>query len=115
MLRRESFWCSPRSAKTAAWWDRRVSGRQEQPWAKEPVTRAVSGFGGRWGGKPVLVGGRWRPVRGTWALRAWVCPDLGRGFLGLPVYLLSVNLLCSVAEPPTHTPDLAFLPLLATV
>lgn len=61
------------------------------------------------------TGGRWRPVRETWALRAWVCPDLGRGFLELPIYLLSVNLLCSVAEHPSHNPDLAFLLLLASV
>lgn len=49
---------------------------------------------------------------------AWVCPDLGRGFLGLPAYLLLVNLLFSVTEHPTHTADLAdlaFVLLLASV
>lgn len=54
-------------------------------------------------------------MRGTWALRAWVCQNLGRGFQALPAYLLLVNLLCSVAEHPTYTPDLAFLLLLASV
>lgn len=54
-------------------------------------------------------------MRGTWALRAWVCPDLSRGFLGFPACFLTVYLLFSAAEHPTHTPDLAILLLLASV
>lgn len=90
---------------------------RNSPWAKEPVTRG-------W-----IPG--WRQVgREASATRETLetCErDLGAAGLGVSKFgqrlpsaacllcFLLVNLLCSVAEHPTHTPDLAFLLLLASV
>lgn len=65
------------------------------------------------------VGGAEREIRatlgtlatekGTWVLRAWVCPDLDRGCLVFPANLLTVILLCSEAEHPTPDPMILLL------